>query len=126
MDWPARTARLRDSLRVLNRALPETARGFGALSKGVAEGKGLTHKEKEFVALGIAVAVRCDDCIGLHVEALLKAGATRAEVADVLAMCVQMGGGPALMYAAHAMQAWDQTATGVAATAPSTAAPSGA
>lgn len=110
MDWQNRITALRDTLRVLNRAIPETAKGFAALSKGVAEGKGLGHKEKEFVAMGIAVALRCDDCIGLHAEALMKAGATRAELADVLAMSVQMGGGPALMYAAHAMQAWDQLA----------------
>ena len=121
MDWQNRLSSLRDSLRVLNRAIPETAKGFAALSKGVAEGKGLGHKEKEFVALGIAVAVRCDDCIGLHVEALLKAGATREEVADVVAVCVQMGGGPALMYGAHTMEAWDQLAAARAAAAPAQA-----
>jgi AhpD family alkylhydroperoxidase len=63
---------------------------------------------KEFIALGIAVADRCDACIGLHVEALVKAGATREEVADVLGMCIQMGGGPAMMYAAKALECYDE------------------
>ena len=70
----------------------------------------LDLKTKEFVALGIAVSQRCEPCIGLHVEALIKAGGTRDEVSDVLAMAVQMGGGPALMYAAKALAAWDELA----------------
>jgi len=41
-------------------------------------------------------------------DELLRAGASRAELGSVLAMCVQMGGGPALMYAAHALAAWDE------------------
>ena len=39
---------------------------------------------------------------------VIEAEATREEVADVLAVCVQMGGGPSLMYAAKALDAWDQ------------------
>ncbi|MDT8854600.1 carboxymuconolactone decarboxylase family protein [Paracoccaceae bacterium Fryx2] len=108
MDWKTKNSDIRDQLRVLNRAIPETAKGFGALSKGVKEGGVLDHKTKEFVALGIAVSQRCEACIGLHVEALVKAGASREECGDVLAMAIQMGGGPALMYAAKAMAAWDE------------------
>lgn len=110
MDWKTRNAAIRDDLRVLNRTIPETAKGFGALSKAVREGGVLDLKTKEFVALGIAVSQRCEPCIGLHVEALIKAGGTREEVSDVLAMAVQMGGGPALMYAAKALAAWDELA----------------
>lgn len=108
MDWKTRNAAIRDDLRVLNRTIPETAKGFGALSKAVRETGVLDLKTKEFVALGIAVSQRCEPCIGLHVEALIKAGGTREEVSDVLAMAVQMGGGPALMYAAKTLAAWDE------------------
>ena len=40
----------------------------------------------------------------------MKAGGTRAEMADIVAMAVQMGGGPALMYGAKALAAWDEFA----------------
>ena len=110
MDWQAKINDTRYALRSLNRAIPETAKGFATLSKAVKEGGVLDVKQKEFVALGIAIAVQCDDCIAFHIEALMKAGATREEMSDVLAMAVQMGGGPALMYAAHAIQCWDQLA----------------
>jgi alkylhydroperoxidase/carboxymuconolactone decarboxylase family protein YurZ len=38
----------------------------------------------------------------------VKLGATRQELAEVLAVAVQMGGGPSLMYAADAMTAFLQ------------------
>jgi AhpD family alkylhydroperoxidase len=59
------------------------------------------------MALAIGVTQRCSGCIGFHVKALIKLGATRAELEEMLAVCVYMGGGPALMYAAEAVKAWD-------------------
>ncbi|OIQ45647.1 MAG: alkylhydroperoxidase [Roseobacter sp. MedPE-SW] len=108
MDWQTKLDDTRQGLRRLNKAIPDTAQAFGALGKSVKQGGVLEFKHKEFVALGIAVAVRCDDCIGLHVETLVKAGATREEVSDVLAMSIQMGGGPAMMYAAKALTCFDE------------------
>jgi len=110
MDWPTRIDTTRAALRTLHAAIPEAGKGFAALSKGAREGGVLGLKEKEHVALGIAIAIRCDDCIGFHVEALMGAGASREELADVLGMAVQMGGGPSLMYAAHALKCWDELA----------------
>ncbi|EEW24836.1 carboxymuconolactone decarboxylase family protein [Rhodobacter ferrooxidans] len=110
MDWKAKNADIRANLRVLNKTIPETAKGFAAISAGVKAGGALDLKALEFVALGIAISQCCEPCIGLHVEALMKAGATRAEMADVAAMAVQMGGGPALMYGAKALAAWDEFA----------------
>jgi AhpD family alkylhydroperoxidase len=112
MTWTDRLAATRTGLRSLNSAIPDTARAFGLLGKTVKEGGTLDFKTKEFIALGISVAVRCEPCISLHVEALIKAGATRDEVADVLGMCIQMGGGPAMMYAAKALECFDELATG--------------
>ena len=64
------------------------------------------------MALGIAVAIRCEPCIMFHTQALVNAGATREEVAEVLSMCLQMGGGPALMYSAKALECYDQLSAG--------------
>ncbi|MDX2485487.1 MAG: carboxymuconolactone decarboxylase family protein [Pseudodonghicola sp.] len=108
MSWKEKLPLIRNSLRNLNRANPEAMRGFSTLSKAVKDGSVLELKTKEFVALGIAVAERCESCIGLHVEALIKIGASREEVADVLGMCIQMGGGPAMMYAAKALECFDE------------------
>ncbi|EBA18660.1 4-carboxymuconolactone decarboxylase domain/ alkylhydroperoxidase AhpD family core domain protein [Roseobacter sp. SK209-2-6] len=108
MAWSEKLETTRQGLRNLNKAIPEAAQAFGGLGKAVKQGGVLEFKQKEFVALGIAVALRCEDCIGLHVEALIRAGASRDEVGDVLAMSIQMGGGPAMMYAAKAMTCFDE------------------
>ncbi len=112
MAWKELNARTRGMLKELNKTIPETAKGFQALSAGVKENGVLEFKQKEFVALGIAVATHCEACIGLHIEALIRIGATREEVADVLAMTVQMGGGPLLMYAAKALDCYDELSAG--------------
>lgn len=118
MSHKASSTEMRTELRVLNKLIPGTAAGFATLSKAVKDGNGsggpLSLKEKEYVALAIAVSQHCTPCIDFHVEALMKTGATREELGDVLAMCIQMGGGPALMYAANALACWDELATPLA------------
>ena len=81
-----------------------------AMLDGYVQSQVLAIKEKEFVALGMSIILRCEPCINFHVEALMKAGATREELGDVLAMAIQMGGGPGLMYAGHALACWDELA----------------
>lgn len=110
MDWTAKIEGTRDQLRALYKAAPEASKGFATLSKGVKENGVLEFKTKEFVALGIAVATHCDSCIALHIDTLIRNGATREEVADVLGMTIQMGGGPSMMYAAKALECYDQFA----------------
>lgn len=110
MDWKGKLDATRDDLRALNKAIPETARAFGGLGKTVKESGALDFKTKEFVALGIAVATKCESCIAIHIETLIKCGATREEVADALGMTLQMGGGPSMMYAAKALACYDALA----------------
>lgn len=110
MTFTDRLNESRSQLRELNQAIPETVKGFNALQKGAKDSGTLSVKEKEYVALGISIAVRCEPCILFHVEALMKAGATREELADVCAMAVTMGGGPSLMYAGKALAVFDEFA----------------
>ncbi|MYM54259.1 carboxymuconolactone decarboxylase family protein [Thalassovita mangrovi] len=108
MAWTETLTETRNRLRTLYKTIPHVTKEFGAMSKAVKEQGVLDFKTKEFVALGIAVAIRCEACIALHVEALVKAGATRDEIADVLGMTLQMGGGPATMYAGKALECYDE------------------
>ena len=91
----------------LAKLIPETAAGFAQLSKAAKEEGTLSVKEREYVALAIAITQRCEPCVNFHVEALIRAGATREDLSSVMAICIQMGGGPALMYASEAIAAWD-------------------
>lgn len=111
MDWKDFIDDMSGSLRELNKAIPDTTKGFSTLTRGAMDNGVLDHKTKEMVALGIAIAMRCEPCIGFHVKSLARTGATREEMSDVLAVAVQMGGGPSLMYAAKTLAAWDQLVT---------------
>lgn len=104
MSWTDKLADARNQQRALQKAVPETYKSFGEIGKSVKKDAALTFKEKEFVALGIAVATRCEPCILFHTEALVKLGASRDEISEVLATCIQMGGGPGLMYAGKALE----------------------
>jgi len=95
-------------LRELRKDVPEPLAGFSQLTKEAMKEGVLDKKTKEFIAMALGVAARCDGCLGFHAEALVKLGATRQELAEVLAVAVQMGGGPSLMYAADAMTAFLQ------------------
>lgn len=92
----------------LRKAIPETMEGFYTLSKAASKGGVLDEKTKELIALAIGVSTRCDGCIGFHAKALVRLQATREEIAETLGMCVYMGGGPSLMYAADALRAYDE------------------
>lgn len=110
MNWTEKQDSLKPALRALNKAIPEVMAGFAALSAAVKTDGALDFKTKELIAVSIAVTDRCEPCIGAHVPALIKAGGTRAELAEALGMAIQMGGGPALMYAAKALECYDELA----------------
>lgn len=59
MTYSQKIDEMRDELRALYKTIPEATKGFGALSKAVKDNGPLSIKEKEYVALGIAIAVRC-------------------------------------------------------------------
>jgi AhpD family alkylhydroperoxidase len=74
------------------------AKGFGGLFQGVMKNGALSTKQKELVALGIAVAQRCEPCINLHVKKSLEAGNSAAEVLEAACVAVVMQGGPAFTH----------------------------
>ncbi len=82
--------------------------GFGQLAQGALAKGALDKKTKELIALAIGVTMQCDGCIGFHAKALVELGATREEVEEALNMCIYLGGGPKLMYAADALDAFEQ------------------
>ena len=110
-DYRDITQRVSASLATFRADMPELMKAFGALSQASMRDGALTHKTKELIALCIGVAGHCDACIGFHIKALVKLGATRSEIEEALAVAVYMGGGPSLMYATDALSALEQMST---------------
>ena len=118
-DWPQMTKDLTAQLRNLRGGAPEVMKAFASIAQAATAAKALDAKTKELIALGISVAVRCDDCIAFHVKAAVEHGASKEEVVEVLGMAIYMGAGPSAMYASHALEAFTQ----FQASAPSVSAP---
>jgi AhpD family alkylhydroperoxidase len=91
IDWPQVTKDVSAQLRSLRADAPEVMKAFSSLAQAATVSKALDVKTKELIALGIAVAVRCDDCIAFHVKAALERGATKDEVTETLGMAIYMG-----------------------------------
>ncbi len=109
-SYPALTQAITQQLAPLRKSQEATMQGFSAMARAAMSAGALSEKQKELIALGISVSARCGGCIGFHVKALRRLGATREEFDEALGVAVYMGGGPSLMYAAEALQAWDQFA----------------
>jgi AhpD family alkylhydroperoxidase len=114
-DWQAMATELTGDIRSLRAGAPDVMKGFSALAQAALKADALDTKTKELIALAIAIATRCDGCVAFHAEAAVKQGATRAEVLETMGMAVYMGAGPSVMYAAEALEAFDQFSTKAAA-----------
>ncbi len=107
-DYIEITKNISSNMAKLRKEIPDTMQGFSAMAKGAKADNALDEKTKELIALALGVAAHCDGCIGFHMKELIRLGATKEEISETLGVAVYMGGGPSLMYASEAMQAYEQ------------------
>jgi len=88
----------------LAKASPDLFGGFARVSKVATSAGSFTSAQKELMAVAIAVATGCEDCIVYHVDAAMKHGAREEELVEALNVAIEMGGGPAVMYGAKALE----------------------
>ena len=94
----------------LFKAEKQTMMAFNGLTVAATRPGKISSAVKEMTAVAIAAAKGCEDCIVYHVAAAKKHGATREEFVEMLAVSVEMAGGPGAVYAAKALEAFDQLA----------------
>lgn len=109
-DWPQMATELSGAIKQVRLGAPEVMKAFSAMAQAATKDGALDPSTKELIALAIAVAIRCDGCIAFHAKAALDHGASRDEVMETMGMALYMGAGPSLMYAAQAVEAYDQFA----------------
>lgn len=88
------------------KATPGLMEGFAKISKTATAAGRFTAAQKELIATAIAVAEGCEDCILYHVDGARRHGAEEADMVEALEVAIEMGGGPALMYAGKALDAF--------------------
>ena len=88
------------------KATPGLMEGFAKVSMVATTGGRFSAAQRELIATAIAVAQGCEDCILYHVDGARRHGAEEADLVEALEVAVEMGGGPALMYAGKALDAF--------------------
>jgi AhpD family alkylhydroperoxidase len=96
---------------VLTRSIPNAMKGFKALGAAACADGALTRKTKELIALALSIASHCEGCVAYHARRLADLGVDRAEVAEAIAVAVQMGGGPSMVYGGAGLRAYDAFCT---------------
>ncbi|WP_420567659.1 carboxymuconolactone decarboxylase family protein [Thalassovita sp.] len=91
----------------LFKADQKTMLAFKSLSDSAVREGNVSTAMKELIAVAIAAARGCDDCIVYHVEEAKKHGADRETLLEVIAVTIEMSGGPGAVYAAKALDAFD-------------------
>ena len=98
---------INSNLAPFRKSQSQAMQGFAQLAKSAMAEGAVSAKNKELIALAIGITQHCSGCIAFHVKALIGLGCSRQELEEMLTICVYMGGGPALMYAAEALKAWN-------------------
>lgn len=102
------TSDISKAIAEMGKEVPDVLKGFYQMENAASKEGALDEKTKELIAMGIAVAARCQGCLGFHSKALAKLGTTDQEFMEMLGVAVYMGGGPSLMTAAEAVMAFEE------------------
>jgi AhpD family alkylhydroperoxidase len=107
-----RASEVRDEIRAKSRELrqviPDVYRAFAELNRASMGDGELPAVTKEMAALAIAIVKECDGCISAHLHGLIRLGATRKQVAELIGVAIMMDGGPATVWGPRALAAYDE------------------
>jgi len=102
-DYPALHKHLQQLSAQLAGELRSPMSAFAQLNGAATAPGALDARTKQLMALGMSITARCEGCIAYHVH-----DATREEIMETMALAILMGGGPAVVYASKALEAFDQ------------------
>lgn len=92
----------------LYKADPKTMSAFRGLMLAAGRQGRIGPAMKEMIALAVAIGRGCEDCVIFHATEAKSHGAGRDELLEVLAIAIEMSGGPGTVYAAKALEAFDE------------------
>ena len=106
LDWNAYRKQLATTIAEIAKASPDLVKGYRTLVGAHATQGALDPKTRELMALAVAVTLRCDGCITVHVDAARKHGATAEEITEALGVAVMVNAGATLVYSARTIDAF--------------------
>ncbi|KQV65343.1 carboxymuconolactone decarboxylase family protein [Rhizobium sp. Root1220] len=110
LNWKEYRTQLLGRIGEIAKVAPDTIRGYQTLSSAGQKTNHLDPKQRELIALAVAVSLRCDGCIVVHTTEAKKLGATNEEIAEALGVAIAVNAGAALVYSARVMDAAEAVA----------------
>ena len=107
LDWNAYRNQINSAVKEMATVNADIVKAYAGLSQANAKSTRIDAKTRELIALAVAMTLRCDGCINAHTDAAIKAGATKEEVVDALAVAIMVNAGAALVYSARTVDAFD-------------------
>ncbi len=83
---------------------PEAFKAFMALDRAAVKEGAISHKNKELIAVAVAMTTQCPYCIEIHSRAARQAGATQQEIAEAVLVAASLRAGAAMTHGTHALQ----------------------
>ena len=83
---------------------PEAMKGFQALDAAALAEGAISKKNKELIALAVALTTQCTYCLEVHRKAAVEAGATEEELAETTFIAMALRAGAALTHGAHIIE----------------------
>lgn len=91
-------------LKKLDEKAPDAMKAFWAFDKAAfAEGE-LSVKQKQLIAVAVALTTQCPYCIELHTKAAREAGASDVQLAETGIVAAAIRAGGAITHSTHLFQ----------------------
>jgi AhpD family alkylhydroperoxidase len=110
MDWNTYRQQVVAGVGDLAKLSPDTVKGYATLGAAGQKTGQLDAKTRELIAIAVAITLRCDGCISVHVDAARKLGAKQSEVAEALSVAAAVNAGAAIVYSTRALDAYAASA----------------
>lgn len=91
-------------IKTIDANAPTAMQAFWAFDKAAMADGAIPVKYKELMALAVAFTTQCPYCIEIHAGKARKAGATDAEIAEVVAISAALRAGAAITHGTHAFK----------------------
>jgi AhpD family alkylhydroperoxidase len=106
---------LQAGLERLKELMPGPVKGTMSAMEVIESPGILDRKTKLLMCISVIAYHRCKDCVVLHVQRALEAGATREEILEAASIAMAFGAGPSMGFTAtHILPAIDQFEKGTA------------
>jgi AhpD family alkylhydroperoxidase len=88
----------------LGELAPGIFKTFLAFDEAAFQGGAIPHKEKELMAVAVALTTQCPYCIEIHAKKARKAGATERELAEATLVAAAVRAGSSVTHGTHTLE----------------------